>query len=84
MVRAVDNVMQNYPIYKSHPFDTGKEYNGGVAHGLTFTDVLDRMYELTGNRKYLEYAAFLYMDYSHFFSWEQDAQLTNVLNKIIS
>lgn len=81
MVRAVDNVMQNYPIYKSHPFDTGKEYNGGVAHGLTFTDVLDRMYELTGNRKYLEYAAFLYMDYSHFFSWEQDAQLTNVLNK---
>ena len=81
LVRAVDNVMQNYPIYKSHPFDTGKEYNGGVAHGLTFTDVLDRMYELTGNRKYLEYAAFLYMDYSHFFSWEQDAQLTNVLNK---
>lgn len=81
LVRAVDNVMQNYPIYKSHPFDAGKEYNGGVAHGLTFTDVLDRMYELTGNRKYLEYAAFLYMDYSHFFSWEQDAQLTNVLNK---
>ncbi|WP_418699220.1 beta-L-arabinofuranosidase domain-containing protein [Bacteroides sp.] len=81
LVRAVDNVMQNYPIHKSHPFDTGKGYNGGVAHGLTFTDVLDRMYELAGDKKYLEYAAFLYMDYSRNFSWEQDAQLANVLSK---
>lgn len=81
LVRAVDNVMTNYPINASHPFDTGKNYNGGVAHGLTFTDVLDRMYQLTGNKKYLDYALFLYMDYSSYFSWEQDAQLGNILDK---
>lgn len=81
LIRAVDNVMQNYPIHQSHPFDTGKDYNGGVAHGLTFTDVLDRMYELTDDKRYLEYASFLYEDYSRSFSWEQDAQLANILNK---
>jgi DUF1680 family protein len=80
LTRAVDNVMQNYPINQSHPFDTGKGYNGGVAHGLTFTDVLDRMYELTGDKRYAAYATFLYMDYSRHFSWEQDAQLPNALN----
>lgn len=81
LVRAVDNVMTNYPLNASHPFDTGKNYNGGVGHGLTFTDVLDRMYQLTGEEKYLNYALFLYMDYSQFYAWERDAQLANALNK---
>ena len=81
LVRAVDNVMTNYPVDASHPFDTGKNYNGGVGHGLTFTDVLDRMYQLTGEEKYLDYALFLYLDYSKFYAWERDAQLTNALNK---
>lgn len=81
LVRAVDNVMANYPLNASHPFDTGKNYNGGVGHGLTFTDVLDRMYQLTGQEKYLDYALFLYMDYSRFYAWERDAQLANALNK---
>ena len=79
--RAVDNVMEKWPIYGSAPFDAGTEYNGGVAHGLTFTDVLDRMYQLTGDRKYLDYALFLYLDYSSHFSSESDAQLENILDK---
>lgn len=78
--RAVDNVMINYPINASHPFDTGKNYNGGVGHGLTFTDVLDRMYQLTGEIRYIDYALFLYLDYSRFYAWERDAQLENILN----
>lgn len=81
LLRAVDNVMTNYPINTSHPFDTGQNYNGGVGHGLTFTDVLDRMYQLTGEEKYLDYALFLYMDYSSFHAWERDAQLANALSK---
>lgn len=81
LLRAVDNVMTNYPLDASHPFDTGQKYNGGVGHGLTFTDVLDRMYQLTGETKYLDYALFLYMDYSQFHAWECDAQLANALNK---
>ena len=80
LVRAVDNVMQNYPVNHSQPFYSGKEYSGGVAHGLTFTDVLDRMHQLTGDKKYLDYALFLYLNYSENYSFEKDAQLKNILD----
>jgi uncharacterized protein len=80
LVRAVDNVMQNYPVNHSQPFYAGKGYSGGVAHGLTFTDILERMYQLTGDRKYLDYATFLYINFSENFSYEQDAQLKNILD----
>lgn len=77
IVKAVDNVMAGWPAYRSHPFDAGTEYNGGAAHGLTFTDVLERMYQLTGDRKYRDYSLFLYKDYSANFSSECDAQSSN-------
>lgn len=80
LVRAVDNVMLNYPINASEPFFAGKDFSGGVAHGLTFTDILDRMYQLTGDRKYWDYAGFLYMNFSKNYSSEKDAQLANILD----
>jgi uncharacterized protein len=80
LVRAVDNVMQNYPLNQSQPFFAGKDFSGGVAHGLTFTDVLDRMHQLTGDYKYLDYAAFLYQNFSENYSSEKDAQLPNILD----
>jgi len=80
LVRAVDNVMQYYPINQSQPFYAGKDFAGGVAHGLTFTDVLDRMYQLTGDQKYVKYATFLYHNFSENFSSEKDAQLPNILD----
>lgn len=78
--RAVDNVMQNYPINVSSPFSSGTSFNGGVSHGLTFTDVLERMYYLTQNKKYRDYALFLYRDFSNTYQSEADAQLKNILN----
>ena len=81
VVRAVDNLMENWPVNASAPFDTGEAYNGGVGHGLVFTDVLDSMYRMTGDRKYEDYALFLYLDYSKWFQWEQDAQLKNILDE---
>jgi uncharacterized protein len=80
LVRSVENVMKNYPINNSQPFYSGKDYSGGVAHGLTFTDILDRMHQLTGDQKYLDYAAFLYQNFSDNHSSEKDAQLQNILN----
>lgn len=80
LIRAVDNVMQNYPIYTSNPFYAGHDFTGGVAHGLTFTDVLDRMYQLTGNKKYIDYALFLYFNYSQNYTSEKDVQLNNILD----
>lgn len=80
LVKAVANVMQNWVINESHPFLTGTNFNGGATHGLTFTDVLDRMYQITGDRKYRDYALFLYLDFSANYASEQDVQLKNVLD----
>lgn len=80
IVRSVDNVMKNYPINKSQPFAAGTAFVGGVAHGLTFTDILDRLYQLTGDNKYRDYALFLYNNFSQNYSSEKDAQLKNILD----
>jgi DUF1680 family protein len=80
IVKAVDNVMTNYPIGTSSPYSSGNQFNGGVSHGLTFTDVLDKMYQITGNTKYAEYALFLYLDFSKTYQSEKDVQLPNIFN----
>jgi DUF1680 family protein len=80
IVKAVDNVMTNYPINNSSPYSSGKEFNGGVSHGLTFTDVLDKMYQITGDTKYTNYALFLFQDFSKTYQSEKDVQLENILN----
>jgi DUF1680 family protein len=80
LVRAVDNVMLNYPIGASSPFSSGTAFNGGVSHGLTFTDVLDKMYQLTSDTKYTDYALFLYQDFCKTYQSEKDVQLQNILN----
>lgn len=79
VVKAVDNVMVNYPINQSSPFRAEKPF-AGLSHGLVFTDVLDRLYQLTNDRKYLDYALFLYTDYSKNAVSETDVQLPNILN----
>lgn len=78
--RAVDNVMRNYPINTSSPFRSGTAFNGGVSHGLTFTDVLERLYFHTHDEKYREYALFLYNDFSNTYQSEADVQLKNIRN----
>lgn len=80
IVKAVDNVMINYPINNSSPYSSGKEFNGGVSHGLTFTDVMDKMYQITGDTKYTDYALFLYKDFCKTYQSEKDVQLENILN----
>lgn len=79
VTKAIDNVMINYPINNSSPFTSGNEFNGGVAHGLTFTDVLDKMYQITSDKKYTDYALFLYNDFSKSYQSEKDGQLQNIL-----
>ena len=62
--RAVADVMKNYPPDKSSPFKSEKPFVGGLTHGLVFTDILDQLYHLTGDTSYLNYALFLYKDFS--------------------
>jgi DUF1680 family protein len=61
---AVENVMQNYPIYNSHPFYSVNANAGGLTHGLTFTDVLEELWRLNGKPEYRDYCIFLYRDFS--------------------
>lgn len=79
IVKAVDNVMTNYPINASSPFRSVKPFAGGLTHGLVFTDVLDRLYQLTGKEKYINYALFLYKDFSGNVLSE-DAQFAKIMN----
>jgi uncharacterized protein len=50
IVKATDNVMTNYPVNASHPFYSKNPNAGGLTHGLVFTDVLERLYFLTGQK----------------------------------
>ncbi|WP_300602855.1 beta-L-arabinofuranosidase domain-containing protein [Niabella sp.] len=80
IVHAVDDVLKHYPIHHSNPFFAGKEFSGGVAHGLTFTDICDEMYRLTRDEKYRAYALFLYQNFSANFSFEKDVQWASIFN----
>ncbi|MCX6206685.1 MAG: glycoside hydrolase family 127 protein [Bacteroidetes bacterium] len=64
VLRCADNVITNYPINASHPFATKNPYAGGLTHGLAFTDVLEQLYVITKDHKYLDYIPFLYNDFS--------------------
>jgi DUF1680 family protein len=77
--RAVQEVMQNWPAYRSQPFYSVNPNVSGLSHGLMFTDVLMDLYLLTGNRQYLDYGVFLYTDFSRH-NLNEDAQLLKLLN----
>ncbi len=62
--RAVQNVIANYPENKSHPFYSIQPNDGGMTHGLVFTDVLENLYRITKNETYRDYCLFLYKDFS--------------------
>lgn len=62
--RAVQNVTVNYAENASHPFYSVKPDDGGLTHGLVFTDVLEHLYRITKQEKYRSYCLFLYKDFS--------------------
>ena len=77
--RAVRDVMVNYPVNRSDPFRADKSF-AGICHGLVFTDILDRLYQLTGDKTYLDYAVFLFKNYSDNKLMEEDVRLENIQN----
>jgi DUF1680 family protein len=78
-IRAVENVMENYPMHSSTPFLATKPY-AGLGHGLLFTDALDKLFQITKNKVYKDYAVFLYQDYCRHDVSEKDIQLQNILD----
>lgn len=77
LTQGVEALMRGYPIYDSNPFRLENPF-AGAAHGLTVTDTLDRLYQLTGEEKYRQYALWLYREYSACWQSERDLQIQNV------
>ncbi|MFZ4058984.1 MAG: beta-L-arabinofuranosidase domain-containing protein [Ferruginibacter sp.] len=77
--KAVNNVMQQYPINQSKPFYSLNPSVSGLSHGLAFTDVLEQLYVLTKNQLYLDYCLFLYQDFSAY-PLNEDAQYDKLMN----
>ncbi|HMO32948.1 MAG TPA: glycoside hydrolase family 127 protein [Lacibacter sp.] len=76
--KAVANLMKHWPPYQSTPFYSVNPNVSGLSHGLMMTDVLQRLYQLTGKRAYLNYGIFLYHDFSRQ-QLNEDAQLHKLL-----
>ncbi len=79
VIKAVNNVMENFPIDNSTPFMANKPY-AGLSHGLAFTDILHKLFQIAGKEVYKEYAIFLYKDYCRHDVSEKDVQLKNILD----
>lgn len=77
--RAVQNVMDNYPVNDSHPFYSKQPNVGGTSHGLTITDVFESLYRITGKEAYRDYCLFLYKDFSEQ-TLNEDAQYAKLVN----
>ena len=77
--RAVQNVMDNYPVNTSHPFYSKQPNVGGTSHGLTITDVFESLYRITGKEVYRDYCLFLYKDFSEQ-TLNEDAQYAKLIN----
>ena len=77
---AVDRTMRGYPIYKSRPFTFEQ------THGLTFSDILYQLFRYYNDIKYLEYASWLYKNFSYEDVNEYDAQESKLKlkNKLFS
>lgn len=77
--RSVKNVMDHYPINRSHPFNTTNPNVGGLSHGLMFIDVLEGLNRITADSNYADYTLFLYQDFSEQ-TLNEDAQYKKLMD----
>jgi hypothetical protein len=78
--RAVKRTMSAYGPGKWTPFQV-PDAGQGIAHGLMFTDVVSRLYELTRNAEYRDFGVRLYRDFSAGFHYvSQDATEASLLD----
>lgn len=71
--RAADYTIGRYVSSGKSYFRQPAPNGGGLTHGLMFCETLEWLHRLTGERKYLDFARWLYDDYSG-----AEAKLRNV------
>ena len=79
LLTAADVTMRSLRIEGRAPFPQG--CGGGGAHGLAYTDVLDRLADLTGDETYRQHAAWLFRAFSNSDVSESDAVVSNLLDR---
>jgi DUF1680 family protein len=75
--RAVDYTIMRYISSGKTYFGQPKPDGGGLTHGLMFAETVEWMYRLTNDKKYLNFAEWLYNDYS-----KAEPKLKNVDNQL--
>ncbi len=73
VIKAVAVTMNTYVQNESHPFALKSDY-AGACHGLMYVDVCYTLYKYTSDIKYLNYAGWLYDEYSQQNLSEKDIQ----------
>jgi len=61
--RAVKLTVENFGPGKMTAFPNPHYPGDGISHGLMFIDVLERLYQLTGDKTYRDFGVWLYHDY---------------------
>lgn len=79
--RAVQRTMAAYPQGQARPFAVERPY-AGLAHGLAFSDVLDRLAQLTGEQRYAQYALWLYAEYSRSETSQEDIRYAHLIDPV--
>jgi len=65
IISSVDLMIQTFGSPENRYFIGETSMEGGArAHGLMYIDVLEKLYQLTRNKKYVDFAFRLYEDYS--------------------
>jgi DUF1680 family protein len=75
--KGVDLVMSTYGENHSY-FKPG--HAGGLTHGLAFVDVLEALYRLSGDKRYVRFAEFLYQDFSRHAQTNTDFVIDHLLD----
>lgn len=82
--RALNRIMEGYPKGRCRPFSRENEPEditcGGISHGLTITDTFYYMYKETGDKKYIDYAVWLYESAATEPRLQSDISLFKILN----
>lgn len=82
-IRSVDFMISIFGDRKNKYFVGESTLEGGArAHGLMYVDVLEKLYQLTGDKKYPDFAFRLYEDYSNSINLKNtDHQLSALLDR---
>jgi len=67
VIRCVDNTMAVYNA--DHSYFGVKGGKDGTSHGLMYVDVLEQLHTLTADERYVDFAEFLYRDFSNHFTF---------------